>query len=803
MQEWARFRAGLGGWTMVRGPLLGLVLCTVLAGCGGGGGSTPAPPPPPQATALPDSVTITAPASSESANAVKFANSASPLPGYSYRWDFGDGTQSTEAAPSHSFAKGGDFEVVLTLSNEAGLKREARSTVSITNIANVQGLTCSGASSTGWCVQSPRRAGALADSFLLDANLGWAVTSAGDIFKTADGGVSWETQTPPVKGNLNLVTFFDANVGWVLGENSLALRTVDGGQTWAEVRVQAGVANAAGSFQVVSGSVAYFRPDAARTEAYVSADGGASWRKLSPAPTAVTQGPVAWWLKDGGIERTADAGATRKTVLDFAQAGLAVSPGETQLLVHPAGLAAAVVTKERINDAQGQLLAIRTTFSTTADGGATWRHQRADCRTTAAYCFAVRPSTISADAQTLLGFSEAPLLRSVDAGKTWAEVPDVEPRFWYVRWIDRDTLALDLQQNPSTVNLSRDGGKTFAKFQVPAGVGTNFGKLQVQPGSGSLTYVHNGNLWLGTSDGSAWERRFWSVGTGVDDIYFFQQPPIVAMRDARRGFVIDTFGVVKETSDGGRTLKPVAPGVLRSALRIQFIDDKVGWFSTYDYTRQVSTIYRTQDGGLTWNTMSTGLGYAADFCFETDKTGWVRTPNERGYTFQVTQDGGVTWQDLPVPGGTYDLRRTASGGWVASGQRGMLATSQNNGTSWTVAPAATVETLATLAFSDPSTLWALGSSALLKSTDSGATWSPVALPCASTAAKDIAFASSKVGWAVCAGAIMATTDGGATWRAQTFPDIPRSPAKVFVSDSKTAWISGAWNSLLATGSGGQ
>lgn len=795
----ARHRLGYG-W---------LLASALVAGCGGGGG---AGEPPPQATALPDSVTITAPASSESASAVKFSSSAAPLAGYSYRWDFGDGAQSSEVAPSHGYAKGGDFDVVFTLSNEAGQKREARSTVSITNLANVQGLTCSGASSTGWCVQSPRPAGALADSFLLDANLGWAVTSAGDIFKTADGGLNWETQTPPVKGGFKTVTFFDANVGWVLGANSLALRTVDGGRTWAEVRVQAGVANPAGSFQVVSGSTAYFWPAAAPTEAYVTADGGTSWRKLSPAPTHVTGGAVAWWLNEESVERTADAGVTRTTVLDFARAGLATTRGQTRLVVHPAGLSAALFTHERINDAQGQLVEIKTTISTTVDGGASWQRQPAGCVSAAAFdCFGLSPRSISADGKTLLG-SYVSTFRSNDAGKTWAAVPEIQDITEFIVLKDGDTLAFARDANPSVVHLSRDGGKNFSSFSSPAGKGFQFGKLQVQPGSTNLTYVLNGNLWFSESGGSAWDRRFWSIGTFAEDFYYYLQPPIVAMRDARHGFVIDSFGMARETSDGGKTLKLVSQGVLPGALKIQFVNDKFGWFSKYDAATQVTTLYRTQDGGQTWVVASTRPGYAVDFRFENDKTGWIRMPfpyrsppleSERGYTFQVTQDGGQTWQALPVPSGTYDLRRTASGGWVASGERGLLATSQNNGTSWTAAPAATVETLATLVVSDPGTLWAMGSTALLKSQDSGATWSPMALPCAPGAAKDIAFASSKVGWVVCTGAIMATTDGGATWRAQPYPNIPRSPAKVFVLDPKTAWVSGAWNSLLATGSGGQ
>lgn len=50
--------------------------------------------------------------------------------GDSFLWDFGDGNSSTEENPTHTYATDGDFEVVLTVTNECG-ENSAASTVSI------------------------------------------------------------------------------------------------------------------------------------------------------------------------------------------------------------------------------------------------------------------------------------------------------------------------------------------------------------------------------------------------------------------------------------------------------------------------------------------------------------------------------------------------------------------------------------------------------------------------------------------------------------------------------------------------
>ena len=43
-----------------------------------------------------------------------------------YAWDFGDGNTSTEEGPTHSYAAGGTYEVMLTATGEAGHSLEIR-----------------------------------------------------------------------------------------------------------------------------------------------------------------------------------------------------------------------------------------------------------------------------------------------------------------------------------------------------------------------------------------------------------------------------------------------------------------------------------------------------------------------------------------------------------------------------------------------------------------------------------------------------------------------------------------------------
>ncbi len=55
---------------------------------------------------------------------VKFTSSVEDgTPPYTYKWDFGDGTPpSTEASPTHTYAKEGEFTATLSVTDSKGIK---------------------------------------------------------------------------------------------------------------------------------------------------------------------------------------------------------------------------------------------------------------------------------------------------------------------------------------------------------------------------------------------------------------------------------------------------------------------------------------------------------------------------------------------------------------------------------------------------------------------------------------------------------------------------------------------------------
>lgn len=117
---------------------VGLSLLQAACGGGGGGGGSTSP-----SSSLPTAVSIDKPASADVGAPASFSNSAASLPGLKFRWQFGDGSGSNEAAPKHQYAKAGDYQVTLTVSDANGQSREAVLSVSVGNTAALSGVICS------------------------------------------------------------------------------------------------------------------------------------------------------------------------------------------------------------------------------------------------------------------------------------------------------------------------------------------------------------------------------------------------------------------------------------------------------------------------------------------------------------------------------------------------------------------------------------------------------------------------------------------------------------------------------------
>ncbi len=780
-------RIGAQGW------VCGVI--AVLSACGGGDG---APPP----TPLPDSLAITSPRTAESATTVAFGNSVGALDGLRYRWDFGDGATSAEAAPSHSFASGGDFDVVLRVSNQAGLTREARTTVSITNLANARGLECTGAGSTGWCWQHPRpmRNPVYAMHFR-NASTGWAGGGGGEIFKTTDGGASWVRQRAGGAEAILAIQFLDASRGWALTSGSAVLRTTDAGANWES----SGAIAPVGNFPAL---VPEYLPTITAVDArnvyvsfmssftfglmplYRSTDGGVSWQSAggeayawpandSPVPRITATGKF-WRIKEKvdssnlligkeyGVGVSLDGGLGYSVVLSVAvPAGYDEFVAKPELIVR-GDREAAVITRARRADG-----ATVVTIYTTADGGTSWSQVvSGDGR---------RPNSISANGRTLLSFDGQLTWISTNGGASWVADPSL-PKTASFQSLGGSSVAACVGAGASagelSLQLSDDDGRTWAESGRLRSC-DNLRRVDAR----TLVRGKGSSVELSQDNGRTWTLVDPTAGTAR-----------IAFADARTGFR-DGGGASFTTRDGGLGWTPWRHGfgVLGS---LQFVGKSKGWLVAGD-----GQLYASTDAGQTWArvAMAEPRQFQEVF-FQSEVLGWGRTGSSDNLW---TRDGGKTWSPLSLHKRLISLFQ-GSQVWVAGALDG-LHVSTDSGATWLLAdtPKNGSWTLG-LAFSDANTAWAVGNG-LIKSEDGGRRWAAVELPALPPGAvlRAVKFVNAKVGWIIGdQGFILATRDGGQTWRQQA-SGTTEGLSLIEAVDANTAWVVTARGAVLVTGNGGQ
>src|SRR5713226_3710448 len=177
------------------------------------------------------------------------------------------------------------------------------------------------------------------------------------------------------------------------------------------------------------------------------------------------------------------------------------------------------------------------------------------------------------------------------------------------------------------------------------------------------------------------------------------------------------------------------------------------------------TILRTDNGGETWTTQEIGttVGVLAASFLEGAKVGVA----VGGYGFILrTTDGGALWTiQASASSNLYAVTSADPNTWVAVGGgslEGLIARSTDGGTTWTrryIGPQA----LYGVAFTDPTTGIAAGLNGILRTTDSGETWTAQDLETPGSF-YSLALADSNVAVAVgYQGMIQRSTDGGITW----------------------------------------
>jgi photosystem II stability/assembly factor-like uncharacterized protein len=440
-----------------------------------------------------------------------------------------------------------------------------------------------------------------------------------------------------------------------------------------------------------------------------------------------------------------------------------------------------------------------------------------------------------------LGGSAA-ILRTLDGGATWEELPAGVGLFLALDFVDPDQgWAINLAGGEARIQHTADGGATWAvQWAGPADGMQSLAAAEdarVAMLDGHSGHAVLGGQLLATADGGAsWHAL--AVPAGFT-------PTGMAWRDARYGMVAGTtcagacHAAVLATADGGATwtalftsadaVPPPAAGASLPGIALPTPD--AGWLY-FKTDALAGRLYATSDGGTTWwleqADLAGGRTVAGPPAFADAGAGWLPVDNGAAPFaggIQVTHDGGRTWTWV---GGrrlwsilAVSLT-SAADGWAVGRPAGsatatFLLHSADGGRTWRES-ALTLRPMRAVDFVSATAGFGAGAAsdprALLRSTDGGVTWTVRAtLPGPVLA---LSFVDPNRGWAVDqpwpAGPqvldVLATADGGATWRQVGEIARPSPPAPValrFFDAQHGVLMTGAppdWQ-VAATADGGQ
>lgn len=253
-----------------------------------------------------------------------------------------------------------------------------------------------------------------------------------------------------------------------------------------------------------------------------------------------------------------------------------------------------------------------------------------------------------------------------------------------------------------------------------------------------------------------------------------------------------------------------------------FLDQNTGWAANGFF----AAIYKTTDGGVNWtlqtdgNTLAPGQGlYFRNVEFLNANVGFIGTFQGK---FYKTTDGGTNWAEVtnisPNPAGICGINTVGSSTVYGVGlfsEPATLIKSTDSGDTWTSTDmSAHATALVEVKFFDEMTGYAAGKSAtggiVIKTTDGGSTWTEVynsgtagefvwKLQILEGSSGNTIFGAVQQA-ATTSGRLIKTTDAGANWTEKNVPGADIQ-AVGFISETH-GWMGGSAAGIMETTDGG-
>jgi photosystem II stability/assembly factor-like uncharacterized protein len=303
---------------------------------------------------------------------------------------------------------------------------------------------------------------------------------------------------------------------------------------------------------------------------------------------------------------------------------------------------------------------------------------------------------------------------------------------------------------------------------------------QVRMPTASAVWLQTVDRLLHSADGG----RSWidvSPKAGALELAYFP--------DEKSAWVWSAGDILTRSRDAGHTWQTVKAPFPVSIL--SFADEQHGWAMVpgeMTGTDMPVQIYATTDGGGTW-TKTKGAppvpGHKTGIAFRDANVGWVTGAGAaagKPYLYR-TKDGGNTWQAQPLPmpatlagAGAemaVDPPALVSGNdvimpvRVQGGGQTYFVASHDGGETWTAG--AMLAFNGVCSFADPAHGWYWDGKALQVTADGGKTWTPMQSRTVLEAVQALAFGDTKNGIAMTRSGLLRTEDGGTSWTGVTLP----------------------------------
>jgi photosystem II stability/assembly factor-like uncharacterized protein len=408
-----------------------------------------------------------------------------------------------------------------------------------------------------------------------------------------------------------------------------------------------------------------------------------------------------------------------------------------------------------------------TVLAETFDAGDTWSLVNLPT-TTFQGRFAFR------DAQVGLCSGGGTLFRTTDGGANWTQVGSYLADS--IQFLDANTVLISIppQFSPPDFARSTDGGQTWQTIDVPNVALENPVRVTATTLIANAGGFARNDLYRSTDGGLSWSQVLHGTWWPFEGGQFI---------DASNGIELGYGGQIFRTQDAGVHWQQVSSGMTSAQLEdIDMLDGAHGVAVGSD-----GTVFVTSDGGAQWRADRPGFEFSHGdtlLAVSTVQPSFVFAAGLYG-TLVKSFDSGATWQGVPGPGGgTGDYWATKfvtqDEGWIAGAFQAIYHTT-DGGQNWTKqyggVQFGSSEAVYRLDFTDALHGWAVGTfNGVLITTDGGTTWTQHSFGSSFPFCREIDMVDVQTGWCASRQNFVArTTDGGNSWTQQPIPADPANP----------------------------